>query len=116
MMKKLLLLSLVAVMILLVPSVNAQDSCGTNTFTYDTTIFGYARSSVTPSTASHSPTVSSSTPSAGTVPTTSTGAGDCFAFPPGSFWSNLITTGQSDRILVNTPGDTIAILNHDEEG
>ncbi len=113
MMKKSLLLSVIA-MILLMPGANAQDSCGTNTFAYDTTIFGYARSSVTPSTASHSPTVSSSTPSAGTVPTTSTGAGNCFAIPPGSYWSNLITTGQSDKILVNTPGDTIAILNHDE--
>ncbi len=116
MMKKILLLSMIA-MILLMPGVNAQDACGTNFFGYGTTVFGYARSSVTPSTAAHSPSISSSTPSAGTPPTTSTGAANCFDFaPPGAFWSQLISTGVSDKILVNTPVDTLAIVNHDEEG
>jgi len=110
-MKKLLLLALL--MIAALPIVYAQSFCGNPYADLATAHTLLAPSNVTPTTTAGSATATASTPSTIGTPTVAFGSPNCQSFVGRKIrWENLINiSGPSDEIIVNTPLDTLAVVN-----
>lgn len=76
-----------------------------------------AVANVTPTTSNGASTASSSTPSTVANPTVAFGSTNCQSSVSRQIrWENQVTgTGASDKIIVNTPQETVAIANQDND-
>lgn len=115
MMKKTILLALLIVVAL--PNVYAQLSFCLNPFVdLATAQVSLAPVNVTPSTSNGAAIASTSTPGSATPPTAAFGSPNCHSFVSRQIrWENLVNnTGPSDEIIVNTPLETLAVVNTDD--